>query len=96
MPRPTPDIEALIAAEPLDMRAAIEAVGVLAGGTESMLIVLRHELERAEWHDADPDADPASIGRAAAMERLLGVAECDARSVRSALELLSQRIAGPR
>jgi hypothetical protein len=91
---PTEDIEALIAAEPLDLRAVLEAVAILAGGAESMLVVLRHELERAPWPDADPDAPEGGVSRIATMTRVLEVAEGDTRSVRTSLGLIAQRLAG--
>lgn len=90
---PAHDIEALITATPFDVHAALDAVTIVAGSAEAMLIVLRRELERAPWQDADPDAPEGGISRVATMERLLEVAEGDARSVREALGRIAVRLA---
>lgn len=93
---PTPEsfeLETLIASEPFDPQAAIEAIAIVAGGAEAMMLTARRELERAPWHDADPEAPEGAVGRRAVMARILEVAEGDARSVRTALGLIARRLA---
>jgi len=89
---PTPEIESLIAANPFDPQAAIEAVQILAQGAEAMVLTLRRELERAPVA-ADPEAPEGAVSRGAVIGRLAEVAEGDVRSVRTALGLIAERLA---
>lgn len=92
MPTTTPDLESLIAANPFDPQAAIEAVHILAQGAEAMALTLRRELERASV-GVDPEAPEGAVSRRAVIGRLAEVAEGDVRSVRTALGLIAERLA---
>ena len=95
MPTTTPDLESLIAANPFDPQAAIEAVQLLAQDAEAMVLTLRRELERTPI-GADQDAPEGAVGRGVVIGRLAEVAEGDVRSVRTALGLIGQRLAAVR
>lgn len=87
------EILTLTSAALFDPRAAVEAVQIVTGRVEAFLTTLRREIERAPWHDADPDARAGAVSRVAIMGHLLEQSEEDLQLVRCALGAIAVRVA---
>lgn len=83
----------MIVSSRIDLESTVEDAQIALAKTESMLTLIRREVERAPWHDADPDAVPGAVSRSTILDNLVEEAEEAAREARRVLRRIAESLA---